>query len=223
MIGTGERSRTDDTRDLSSRAAGRAAARRAARNGSSRRRPRARAGGPTISPPTAREAAALILLYPGEHGLVVSAHGAPRRSAASSGTDQPARRRARSRRRSGRRARSARRTKKSASIPRDVRIIGALSPLWVVVSNFVVRPFVGVADHRPEFRASPREVSALIETPVAWVRDPSRVGSDQRVRDGVFVKYPVLRLRRPPRLGRDGDGAGGVARGARQGTTGDDR
>ena len=34
--------------------------------------------------------------------------------------------------------------------PRDVRIIGALSSLWVVVSNFLVHPFVGVTDDRPD-------------------------------------------------------------------------
>jgi 8-oxo-dGTP pyrophosphatase MutT (NUDIX family) len=76
--------------------------------------------------------------------------------------------------------------------PRDVRIVGALSTLWVIVSNFVVHPFVGVIDHRPEFRASPREVSALIETPVAWVRDAARVGVDTRLRGGVSVSFPYF-------------------------------
>jgi len=47
-------------------------------------------------------------------------------------------------------------------------------------------------DHRPAFQPSPREVSELIETPVAWVRDTSRVGVDQRARDGIFIKYPYF-------------------------------
>ena len=34
-------------------------------------------------------------------------------------------------------------------IPDDVRMIGSLSTLNVIVSNFVVRPFIGVASHRP--------------------------------------------------------------------------
>ena len=76
--------------------------------------------------------------------------------------------------------------------PRDVRIIGALSSLWVVVSNFIVWPFVGVTDTRPEFRAHPDEVAELIEAPIAALRDPSRVGTEQKVRDGMLVKYPYF-------------------------------
>jgi 8-oxo-dGTP pyrophosphatase MutT (NUDIX family) len=76
--------------------------------------------------------------------------------------------------------------------PRDVRILGALSPLWVIVSNFVVRPFVGITDMRPVFRPEPREVAEMIETPVDWVRDGSRVAWDHRVRDGVRVEFPYF-------------------------------
>ena len=36
--------------------------------------------------------------------------------------------------------------------PSHVRVLGSLSTLWVNVSNFVVRPFVGVTDARPEFQ-----------------------------------------------------------------------
>ena len=35
-------------------------------------------------------------------------------------------------------------------------------------------------------------MSALIETPVAWVRDPARVGADQRMRGGVAVAFPYF-------------------------------
>src|SRR6187397_2909246 len=47
--------------------------------------------------------------------------------------------------------------------PDEVRIVGALSPLWIPVSNFDVTPLVGVADARPAFRPHPGEVSGLIE------------------------------------------------------------
>ena len=74
----------------------------------------------------------------------------------------------------------------------EVRIIGALSTLWVVVSNFLVHPIVGVADERPEFRAAPREVAALIEAPVRALVDDANVRLEERVRDGLLVRYPYF-------------------------------
>jgi hypothetical protein len=67
-----------------------------------------------------------------------------------------------------------------------------LSPLWVVVSNFVVQPWVGITDARPEFRAHPGEVSELIEAPISAFTDPSRRGIEQQVRDGIVVRYPYF-------------------------------
>jgi 8-oxo-dGTP pyrophosphatase MutT (NUDIX family) len=146
---------------------------------------------PDKPPDTARRAAALILLYPGELGpsfpLTMRRHDLPHHpgqislpgGALDPGED-PA---------DG----ALREAHEEIGIDRgDVRVIGALSPLWVIVSNFVVQPFVAAIDYRPEFRASPREVSALIETPIAWVRDRARVGADQRVRGDVSVTFPYF-------------------------------
>jgi 8-oxo-dGTP pyrophosphatase MutT (NUDIX family) len=146
---------------------------------------------PDDQPAEARSAAALILLYPGEHGasfpLTVRHDDLPHHpgqiSFPGGGLDpgeDPA-------------AGALREAHEEIGIdPDDVRIVGALSSLWVVVSNFVVRPFVGVTDHRPEFRAAPQEVAHLIEAPVSWLRDPSRVASDQRMRGGILVNFPYF-------------------------------
>jgi 8-oxo-dGTP pyrophosphatase MutT (NUDIX family) len=146
---------------------------------------------PDDQPPSAREAAALILIYPGHQGalfpLTVRRHDLPfhpgQISLPGGGLDP------------GEDAAAAalRETHEEIGIaPGGVRIIGQLSPLWVIVSNFVVRPFVGITDARPEFRTEPREVAELIETPIDWVRDSSRVGWDQRVRDGVRIEFPYF-------------------------------
>ena len=74
----------------------------------------------------------------------------------------------------------------------DVRVVGALSTLWVAVSNFVVSPFVAVTDARPAFRLHAGEVSTLIEAPLAAIRDPTRVRWDSRVRLGMPVRYPYF-------------------------------
>jgi 8-oxo-dGTP pyrophosphatase MutT (NUDIX family) len=145
---------------------------------------------PDDQPAGARGPAALILLYPGEHGasfpLTVRHDDLPHHpgqiSFPGGGLDpgeEPA-------------AGALRKAHEGGIDPDTVRIVGALSSLWVVVSNFVVRPFVGVTDHRPDFRAQPREVAHLIEAPVTWLRDPSRVGSDQRMRGGILVNFPYF-------------------------------
>jgi 8-oxo-dGTP pyrophosphatase MutT (NUDIX family) len=78
--------------------------------------------------------------------------------------------------------------------PSDVRVVGALSSLWVLVSGFVVHPIIAIADARPGFSASPREVETLIEVPVAVLSDPSRVRWQRRLRqraDGTSVALRV--------------------------------
>ena len=146
---------------------------------------------PDDQPPGARAAAALILLYPGDAGalfpLTVRRHDLPfhpgQISLPGGGLDpgeDPA-------------AAALRETHEEIGVdPGDIRLIGQLSPLWVIVSNFVVRTFVGITDARPVFRPQPREVAELIETPIDWLRDTSRVAWDQRVRDGVRVSFPYF-------------------------------
>jgi 8-oxo-dGTP pyrophosphatase MutT (NUDIX family) len=148
---------------------------------------------PDDLPASARQAAALILLYPGEHGpafpLTVRRDDLPHHpgqvSLPGGGLDpdeDPL-------------AGALRETHEEIGIhPDEVRIIGALSPLWVIVSNFLVRPFVGIVDHRPDFRAEPREVAALLEAPVSAVHDESLIRWDQRVRDGVLIRYPYFTI-----------------------------
>ena len=143
---------------------------------------------PDLRPAEARRAAALILLYPGEHGpsfpLTVRRDDLPHHPGQISlpgGGIDPGERPADA---------AVREAHEEIGIdPDSVRIIGSLSTLWVIVSNFVVQPFVGVTDQRPEFRAAPEEVAALIEAPAAWLTDDARIGNDQRVRDGITYKY----------------------------------
>ena len=148
---------------------------------------------PDDQPSTARPGAVLILLYPGEHGpsfpLTMRHEDLPHHpgqislpgGALDPGED-PA-------------AGALREAHEEIGIhPRDVRILGPLSSLWVIVSNFLVQPFVGVIDTRPDFRAHPGEVAELIEAPMSALKDPSRVGLENRVRDGVHVRYPYIEI-----------------------------
>jgi 8-oxo-dGTP pyrophosphatase MutT (NUDIX family) len=49
----------------------------------------------------------------------------------------------------------------------EVDIIGALTPLYIPVSNFNVYPFVGFSTGRPAYNLSHKEVSYIIEVPLS--------------------------------------------------------
>ncbi len=78
--------------------------------------------------------------------------------------------------------------------PALVRVVGALSTLWVIVSGFVVHPIIGVMDTPPMFVPSTREVDTIIEVPVSTLRESATVRVGQRDRGGVMVSYPYFAI-----------------------------
>lgn len=57
--------------------------------------------------------------------------------------------------------------------PADVRVLGALTPVYILPSNYEVYPTVGWLPARPAFRLDPREVDRLLEIPLAALRNPA--------------------------------------------------
>lgn len=57
----------------------------------------------------------------------------------------------------------------------DVDIIGALSSLYIPVSNFNVHPFIGYTTQRPDYILSAAEVDSVVEVPVAELFHPQRI------------------------------------------------
>jgi 8-oxo-dGTP pyrophosphatase MutT (NUDIX family) len=156
-------------------------------------RPARKGWEPDQQPEGARQAAALILLYEAEGGLVLpltlrrdDLPHHPGQVSLPGGAVDPGEPPIRA---------ALREAHEEIGVaPDDVRILGSLSTLNVIVSNFVVRPFVGVASHRPDFRLAPEEVAALVEVPLEEVRDAGRLGWSRRVRDGFLVTYPHFDL-----------------------------
>jgi 8-oxo-dGTP pyrophosphatase MutT (NUDIX family) len=74
--------------------------------------------------------------------------------------------------------------------PERVELLGLLSPVWTVVSNFTILPFVGVLPDGPgELRLNQAEVAGLIEAPLAELANPAIFHLEEWVRGG--IKRPV--------------------------------
>jgi 8-oxo-dGTP pyrophosphatase MutT (NUDIX family) len=144
-------------------------------------------------PRDARLAAGLLLLYPGERGpsipLTIRASGLRRHAGQISlpggATDagetlvQAALREAH---------------EEIGLDPARVRILGELTPVYVLVSGFTLHPVVGLTDERPEFRPAAHEVDQVIEVSIADLQDASNIRQGTRTREGVAVEYPYFDL-----------------------------
>jgi len=148
---------------------------------------------PEMQPADARRAAALLLLYP-DHDqvrlpLTVRRHDLPQHAGQVSfpgGRINPGESPVDA---------ALRETHEELGVAPDrIRVIGALSSLWVVVSNHLLFPFVGVTDERPDFRPAPNEVAELLEIALPDVCDPARLGWSRHSREGIIVDYPHFDL-----------------------------
>jgi hypothetical protein len=54
-------------------------------------------------------------------------------------------------------------------------VLGALSPLYIPPSNYIVFPYIGFADAKPDFLTDPREVQELIEIHLEDLLDTNNV------------------------------------------------
>ena len=67
-------------------------------------------------------------------------------------------------------------------IPDDkVEVIGILTELYIIASNYKVLPVVGFLDHRPSFNPDPREVVEIIEAPLSLLQ------SEHIIKEGPFM------------------------------------
>lgn len=56
----------------------------------------------------------------------------------------------------------------------DIEILGALTPLYIPVSNFKVHPYVGYIPNRPSYHLSKDEVAYILELPLVELFHESR-------------------------------------------------
>jgi 8-oxo-dGTP pyrophosphatase MutT (NUDIX family) len=80
----------------------------------------------------------------------------------------------------------------------DVRVIGHLEPFWIPISDYQVTPVLAIAGRRPVLVASPSEVARIVEAPLgAFLPDGQIEMVEAVVRDWPlrYGAYPVDDLR----------------------------
>lgn len=77
--------------------------------------------------------------------------------------------------------------------PDTVRILGELDPIWIPVSNYELRPFVGATAGRPVFRPHDREVAQVIELPIRLLLDGTILREEEIELPGLVLRAGVYR------------------------------
>ncbi len=74
----------------------------------------------------------------------------------------------------------------------EVRILGALTPLYVPPSDFCIHPYVAYLPHRPLFVPQPREVAELLEVPLRSFLGEENIRVEKRIIRGRPLKVPYF-------------------------------
>lgn len=148
---------------------------------------------PDQTPETARRAAVLVLLYPGSEGptipltvrpVTLPTHGG--QISLPGGALDPD---------ESPEAAAVREAEEEIGVaPHTIQLLGALSTLWIPISNYVLTPIIGVTNAVPEFKLHLGEVAALIEVPVSVLLDHTTVQWAHRTRGGTRIDYPYYKV-----------------------------
>lgn len=162
--------------------------------------PREATGGPALRRydrsafPPARPAATLLLLYPGDRGELTvpltvrhpDLREHPGEISLPGGTvdaDDPSHE-----------AAALREAEEEIGVdPGRVTIVGQLDEVWIPVSNFELRPFVGTAATRPDFHPHTAEVAEILELPLRSLLTDDTVGEELIEGRGWALRAAVYR------------------------------
>jgi 8-oxo-dGTP pyrophosphatase MutT (NUDIX family) len=77
--------------------------------------------------------------------------------------------------------------------PASVRVLGSLDDVWIPVSNYQVRPFVGSAAQRPNLVPQAQEVAAVVELPIRRLLAPDAMDEEEIEVRGYRLRAAVYR------------------------------
>ncbi len=150
--------------------------------------------------PPARQASTLLALYPGEDGGLVVPLTVRRDELRAHAGEVSLPGGAVDRADANREAAALREAWEEIGLePNLVRMAGALDDIWIPVSNFDLRPFVGTVSARPALTPQDAEVAAIVELPLAALYEESAFGVEElevrglRLRAGVY-RHAGLRI-----------------------------
>lgn len=70
----------------------------------------------------------------------------------------------------------------------QVQVLGRLSSLYIPVSNFLVHPYVGWLDHKPELTPEQSEVAEILEIPLPHLQQNKNIGETSiQVREDLTI------------------------------------
>ena len=76
----------------------------------------------------------------------------------------------------------------------EIEVLGALTPLHIPVSNFMVYPFLGWMEDLPVFHPDPTEVQYVIEASLSTLLDPAKRDSETRFHHALPIEAPFYRV-----------------------------
>jgi len=83
-----------------------------------------------------------------------------------------------------------RETHEEIGIPREqIKVLGKLSDVFIPVSNFLVHPFIGYLENKPEFILDKREVKNIVHFEISeLLKEENRIITDVSVGNGTTFK-----------------------------------
>lgn len=87
-----------------------------------------------------------------------------------------------------------RETREELGVSGCIDILGALTPLHIPVSNFIVYPFLGWMPDAPLYDPDPSEVQYVIEASVAELLNPANCESETIWHHGRTIEAPFYRV-----------------------------
>jgi 8-oxo-dGTP pyrophosphatase MutT (NUDIX family) len=77
---------------------------------------------------------------------------------------------------------------------KGIRILGALTPVYIPPSDSELHPFAACLDRTPDFIPHPGEVERILQVPLASFLDPAALREETRVLRGESVVVPYYAL-----------------------------
>lgn len=78
--------------------------------------------------------------------------------------------------------------------PESVRILGTLDEVWIPVSNYELRPFVGAVERRPTLVPQDAEVASIVELPLDVLFDAAAVTVEELLTRGLRIRAGAYRF-----------------------------